>query len=154
MTYRIVFQLVLFLLPFLAYGIWRLAKQEAIEEGRKPWPITILFATGAALAVLAWIVLVFVDRGGKETCIQRAYFEDGRVVPAREVPCEKRRDDLGLPASRDPGSRAQGLGGADPAGPNVAPGPLDPAERDLPETAPPEDIPEAEPGRDDGQPER
>ena len=33
MTYRIIFQLVLFLLPFLAYGIWRLATQEAIEEG-------------------------------------------------------------------------------------------------------------------------
>ena len=38
MTYRIVFQIVLFLLPFLAYGVWRLARQEAIEEGRKPWP--------------------------------------------------------------------------------------------------------------------
>ena len=142
MTYRIIFQLVLFLLPFLAYGIWRLATQEAIEEGRNPWPITILFATGAALAVLAWVVLIFVDRGGKETCIQRAYFEDGRVVPAREVPCEKRRDELGLPASRDPGGRAAGLGGTDPAGPNVAPGPLDPEARDMPDADAPDEFDE------------
>ena len=104
MTYRIIFQLVLFLLPFLAYGIWRLATQEAIEEGRKPWPITILFATGAALAVLAWVVLIFVDRGGKETCIQRAYFEDGRVVLRPEIGAVLRAayDPVMPPVARDP----------------------------------------------------
>jgi len=132
LTYRIIFQIVLFLLPFFAYGVWRLARQEAIEEGRKPWPITILFATGAGLAVLAWIVLIFVDRGGRDMCIQRSYTdpETGRIVAAQEVPCEKRRDELGLPASRDPGSRAPGLGGTDPARPNEPPGPLDPEARD------------------------
>jgi hypothetical protein len=142
------FEIVLFALPFLAYGIWRLATHEAVEEGRKPWPITILFAAGAVLAVLAWVILVLVDRGGSETCIQRAYYEDGRVIPAREVPCEKRRQDVGLPASRDPGGKASGLGGSDPAGPNVAPGPLDPEARDLPSPDTPP-IEEAEPGRDD-----
>lgn len=145
MTYRIIFQLVLFLLPFLAYGVWRLARQEAIEEGRKPWPITILFAVGAALAVLAWIVLIFVDRGGRDTCIQRAYTdpETGQIVKAREVPCEKHREDLGLPANSDPGSRARGLGGSDPAGPNTAPGPRDPEAR-INDEDPAEDGPENE----------
>mgnify|MGYP005996576813 CR=1 FL=1 len=129
MTYRIVFELVLFSLPFLAFGIWRLARQEALEEGRKPWPITILFASGAALAVLAWVVLILIDRGGGETCIQRAYFEDGKIVPAREVSCDKVKDQIGQPASRDPGGQAHGLGETDPAGPNVAPGPLTPEQR-------------------------
>lgn len=136
MTYRLMFELILFLSPFAAFGIYRLARQEAVEEGRKPWPITILFAAGAGLAVAAWIILILIDRGGGETCIQRARFVDGRVIPAQEVPCDKDRSHLGEAASDDPGGRANGLGQTDPAGQDTPPGPL--------ETPPPDDPPSAD----------
>ncbi len=145
MTYRLLFELVLFLSPFAAFGIYRLARQEAIEEGRKPWPITILFGAGAVLAVLAWVVLILLDRGSGETCIERARFENGRVIPAQEVPCPKDRSHLGEAASSDPGGRANGLGGADPAGQDTPPGPLEtpptddpPASDTLPDADPPQ----------------
>ena len=126
MTYRLIFELVLFLAPFAAFGLYRLATQEAIQEGRKPWPITILFVIGAALAVAAWVVLIFMDRGGKETCYQRAHFENGEFVEGREIPCPKDKSHLGEAATSDPGGQAHGLGGADPAGPDTPPGPLEP----------------------------
>ena len=125
MTYRLIFELVIFLTPFLAFGIWRLATQEAIEEGRKPWPIAVLFGIGAVLAVAAWIILIFMDRGGRETCYERRRLVDGEMVGGQVVPCEKEKSSLGAAASRDPGGRAHGLGETDPAGPDTAPGPTE-----------------------------
>lgn len=128
MTYRLVFELVIFLLPFAAFGIYRLATQEAIEEGHKPWPITLLFGIGAFLAIAAWVALILIDRGGRETCYERRRLVDGEMVGGQVVPCEKEKSDLGKPASRDPGGRATppGLGSTNPAGPNTPPGPMDP----------------------------
>lgn len=110
MTYRLIFELVLFLMPFAAFGLYRLARQEALEEGRKPWPITVLFIAGAVLAILAWVVLIFIDRGSGETCYERKRLVDGVMVGGEEIPCEKERSTLGSPASRDPGGQASGLG--------------------------------------------
>lgn len=126
MTYRLIFELVLFLSPFLAFGVYRLATQEAIEEGRKPWPITVLFGIGAFLAVAAWVVLIFMDRGSGDMCYEPRRMVDGKIVGGNVVPCDKEKSNLGLPASRDPGGRAHGLGETDPAGPDTLPGPLDP----------------------------
>lgn len=126
MTYRLLFELVIFLTPFIAFGLWRLATQEAIDEGRKPWPVAALFSIGAALAVGLWVVLIFLDRGGRETCYERRRLVDGEMVGGQEIPCEKVKNDIGRAASRDPGGQAEGLGGSDNAGPDTAPGPLDP----------------------------
>ena len=125
MTYRLIFELVIFLSPFAAFGLWRLATQEAIEEGRKPWPIAVLFGVGAFLAIAAWVVLIFMDRGGREMCYEPRRLVDGKMVGGQEVPCEKIKNDLGRPASRDPGGQAHGLGETDPAGPNIPAGPVE-----------------------------
>lgn len=125
MTYRLLFELIVFLSPFAAFGLWRLATQEAIEEGRKPWPVAVLFGAGAFLAIAAWVILIFMDRGGRETCYEPRRLVDGQMVGGEEVPCEKVKTDLGRAASKDPGGKAHGLGGDDPAGPDTPPGPLD-----------------------------
>ena len=122
MTYRLIFELVLFLMPFAAFGLYRLARQEALEEGRKPWPITLLFIAGAVLAILAWVVLIFLDRGSGETCYEPTRLVDGVMVAGKEVPCEKEKSNLGTPASRDPGGQAMGLGVKNPID-NVTPPP-------------------------------
>ncbi|MEQ9316818.1 MAG: DUF6111 family protein [Henriciella sp.] len=125
MTYRLIFELVVFLTPFAAFGLYRLARQEALEEGKKPWPITILFIVGAFLAIAAWVVLIIIDRGGGETCYEPRRLVNGEMVGGDEVPCPKEKSDLGRPASEDPGSRAEGLGHTDNAGPDTPAGPLE-----------------------------
>ena len=124
MTYRLIFELVIFLMPFAAFGLYRLARQEALEDGKKPWPITVLFILGAVLAIGAWVVLIFLDRGSGETCYERKRLVDGQMVGGQEIPCEKKKSDLGLPASRDPGGSADGLGVDNPII-NRTPPPLD-----------------------------
>ena len=66
MAPRIFIQLVLFTLPFILFGVYRLAITEAEQEGRKPWPIRVLFGLGLVLAVGSWLILILLDRGGRE----------------------------------------------------------------------------------------
>lgn len=110
MAPRILFQLVLFLLPFILFGVYRLAITEAEQEGRKPWPIRVLFGVGLALAVGSWIVFIILDRGGREECYRPTQMVDGVLVPGERYPCEKALTDIGIPKTEDPGGQAEGVG--------------------------------------------
>ena len=107
---RILFQLVLFTLPFILFGVYRLAIVEAQQDGRKPWPIRLLFGVGLALAVGSWLVFIFLDRGGREECYRPTQIVDGVVVPGERYPCEKDLGAIGVPRSDDPGGQADGVG--------------------------------------------
>lgn len=106
---RILFQLVLFTLPFILFGVYRLAIAEAQEEGRKPWPIRLLFGVGLAMAIGSWLVFIFLDRGGREVCYRAAEMVDGVLVPGEPYPCEKDLENVGIPLSDDPGGQAEGV---------------------------------------------
>ncbi len=112
---RIFFQLTLFLLPFVLFGLYRLAIVEAVQEGRKPWPIRVLFGTGLGLFLISWIVLLFLDRGGREECYRPSQIIDGVLVEGEKYACKKDLQNVGVPRSEDPGGRAEGVGaqGAD-----------------------------------------
>lgn len=43
--------LVAFVIPFAIYWIYRLIQQRRATERRDPWPVTVLFLTGAFLAI-------------------------------------------------------------------------------------------------------
>lgn len=43
--------LVAFVLPFTIYWIYRLIQRRRETERRDPWPVTVLFLTGAFLAI-------------------------------------------------------------------------------------------------------
>ena len=107
---RILFQLVLFTLPFILFGVYRLAIAEAEQEGRKPWPIRLLFGVGLALAVGSWLIFIVLDRGGREECYRPTQIIDGVVVPGERYPCEKDLGAIGLPKTEDPGGQADGVG--------------------------------------------
>lgn len=109
MAPRILFQLVLFVLPFILFGVYRLAIAEAQEEGRKPWPIRLLFGVGLAMAVGSWLIFIFLDRGGREECYRPAQMVDGVVVPGERYPCEKDLGAIGVPKTEDPGGQAEGV---------------------------------------------
>ena len=110
MAPRILFQLVLFMLPFILFGMYRLAIAEAQQEGRKPWPIRVLFGLGMAMAIGSWLIFIIVDRGGREECYRPAQMVDGVVIPGERYPCEKDLGNIGIPNSEDPGGQAEGVG--------------------------------------------
>ncbi len=94
----------------MGYGLYRLLSAEAEEEGRKKWPIQMLFGIGAFLAVAVWIVLLLRDNRSGDTCYAASRFENGVLIPAREYPCEHEIDEIGVPLSDDPGGEATGVG--------------------------------------------
>ena len=107
---RILFQLVLFTLPFILFGVYRLAIAEAEQEGRKPWPIRLLFGVGLGLAVGSWLIFIFLDRGGREECYRPTQIVDGVVIPGERYACEKDLGSIGVPKTEDPGGQADGVG--------------------------------------------
>ena len=66
MAGRLLFELFIFSLPFLVFGIYLLATRSAVDAGRRKWPVQMLFAIGLALATIAWFVMIALeprDRG-------------------------------------------------------------------------------------------
>ena len=60
------YELLLFLLPFIAFALWRLSMKATAEVAdHKPAPVWILSAAGGILAAIGLIFLVFTaDIGG------------------------------------------------------------------------------------------
>lgn len=98
MARTIVIQLVLFLLPFLGYAFYRLLLSDAQSEGRKTWPISMLFGAGAALALAGFIYLALSEERSPNMCHEPARYEDGELIPARSFPCERDMTTVGAPA--------------------------------------------------------
>ncbi|MEL7546768.1 MAG: hypothetical protein AAGJ84_08960 [Pseudomonadota bacterium] len=110
MATRLFFQLFFFILPFLAFGVYRVAIAEAELDGRKPWPIRWLFGIGAGLAVASWLLFIFIDRGGEAYCYTPSRMVDGEIIGGERYPCERDLTGIGSPANRDPGGQPSGYG--------------------------------------------
>lgn len=106
MAGRLLFELFVFSLPFLVFGIYVLATRSAEETGARKWPIQLLFAIGIVLATIAWFVLIALEPRQRGMCIEPARVEDGVVIPARSYPCEHRPEDVGIPRPRNPDAPA------------------------------------------------
>lgn len=117
MAPRVLLQFFFFLLPFILFGLYRLAIVEAEQEGRKPWPIRVLFGIGLALGVGSWLLFIFLGAGERETCYRESRFVNGEMVRGEEYPCEKDLTRAGKPLNDDPGGVARGVGNPKPAGP-------------------------------------
>ncbi len=104
---RLLGELFLLVLPFIAFGLYRLAVRDAEIEGKKAWPITALFLTGIVLAVGFWLFLILREDRSL-TCNEPAYTDPatGEIVPARSYECDVEFKDLGVPQNEDPGGRA------------------------------------------------
>lgn len=124
MARQFVISFVLFTLPFILYGIYRLLVTDAEVRGRKTWPLNLLFGSGIALAFVGYgvmLVMALTTERDRNTCYEPARFEDGVLIPARTVPCEKDLTGVGMPAREDPGGQASGVSGT----PEPAPGATD-----------------------------
>lgn len=119
MVRTVVIQLILFLLPFLGYAIYRLLVTDAEADGRKTWPINVLFASGVVLALSGWTVMALTGPSDPNMCYEPPRTENGEIIPARSYPCERDLSTVGIQAGDPPDEGAQGV--SDPAAPRVTP---------------------------------
>ena len=107
---RVLFQLLILLAPFAVYGLYRIALAEAAAEGKKPWPVQRLFIIGFVLTTLALFASYFFN---ERVCREESRMIDGKIVQGKVIPCERSVEDIGIPATDDPGGRSDPV---EPAG--------------------------------------
>ena len=103
MAGRIAFEIFIFSIPFLLFGLYVLATTNADQENRRKWPINILFLSGLALATIAWLVLILLEDKSGTVCKEPNRYVNGQIVEGKEFPCEHNNADAGRPKSNDPG---------------------------------------------------
>jgi len=104
---RILFELFFFSIPFLVFGLYLIATATAEQEGRRKWPINLLFLIGLGFAVVAFFAMAFFDKRTPELCQKPTRYVDGKLVPGEFYPCPHDLKDAGRPGSDDPGGSVE-----------------------------------------------
>ena len=111
MAGRIVFELFIFSIPFIVFGLYLLATSSVEQEGKRKWPINILFLCGIGLATVAWFVLILMEPKERDICHEPARMENGKLIPARDYPCVHDVTNVGVPREREGVRSASGADG-------------------------------------------
>lgn len=110
MAGRLLFELVIFLFPFALFGIYLLVTADAERDGRRKWPINVLFLIGVALALIGLVVMIMIDRSSEEgQCRTSRELVDGVLVEGQPYDCKGDFSELGSARSDDPGGIAHGI---------------------------------------------
>lgn len=121
-------QLAIVAIPFILYGLFRLATRNVREEG-KAWPLQILFIIGLLASISFWIYVIWMVPGSRTTCVEPARMEGTEFIPERTYACEterKARPNPGKPAT--PPELRQVQPAPDPDGDSErGPEPVDPS---------------------------
>lgn len=107
MALRILLQLAIIGIPFMAFGLYLLLSTAAEEEGRRKWPIKALFAVGISLSLIVWVSLILREGRSRHICYEPPVVINGEIVK-REYPCE-RDTNFGVPLNDNPGVEAHGV---------------------------------------------
>ncbi|CAI8367809.1 MAG: hypothetical protein CME93_06355 [Hyphomonadaceae bacterium] len=110
MPLRLLFQLFFFLLPFIGYGLYRLAISNAAEEGRQAWPTKTLFGAGLILALISWFAFIVLDNVDRGYCYSKSQLVDGELIAGQRYVCDSDLSRVGVPGTDDPGGVAEGVG--------------------------------------------
>lgn len=87
MIKRLLFDIVLFLLPFFLYGMyWKAIGRAAAQDSARVHPWTILTASGLVLVILSFVWWSFVSDETTEGTYIPPHLENGEVVPGAFVP--------------------------------------------------------------------
>jgi Family of unknown function (DUF6111) len=96
MTQRILIELLLFLIPFAVFLVYRAASRDLKIKDR--WPLTRLVIAGGAIALLGLIIPPLLEPRESETCYSAVMYDaEGRVIPPHKIPCAE----APLPGSQD-----------------------------------------------------
>lgn len=86
MTQRILVEILLFLIPFAVFLVYRAASRDMRIRDR--WPLTRLVVVGAVVAVLGLILPPLLAPRTADKCYDPVRYDaEGRIVPPREIPC-------------------------------------------------------------------
>lgn len=86
MTQRILVEILLFLIPFAVFLVYRAASRDMRIRDR--WPLTRLVVVGAVIAVLGLILPPLLEPREADKCYDPVRYDaEGRIVPPREIPC-------------------------------------------------------------------
>lgn len=122
-------EIALLISPFIVYGLYRYLVTEVESEGRKAWPIHVLFGIGGALAGAFWLFFILSEDRERNVCFEPDSFDTvtRELVKGRKVPCESGITQIGVPRSENPGGEATGVrrqpDSASPAEPQAEPTP-------------------------------
>lgn len=84
MIRRIIFDLLLFLLPFALYGVyWRRSPNPNSRSTNHPW--SYLLISGLVLVAASFVVWGVTEGSGERGVYVPAHVENGRVVPGHVV---------------------------------------------------------------------
>jgi hypothetical protein len=90
MIRRILFEMLLFLMPFALYAAYLRLTEYDSENPPHPHPWTGLFVAGLALVAASFLVWGVIDGAGKQGTYVPPHLENGRVVPGYVDPGEAR----------------------------------------------------------------
>ena len=80
MIRRILFDVLLFLLPFALYGLyWRFSAKSGARSTAHPW--NYLLISGLVLVAASFVVLGVTEGSGQQGVYVPAHVENGRVIP-------------------------------------------------------------------------
>jgi hypothetical protein len=90
MAQRVLIELLLFLLPFAVFLVYRAASRDMKVKDR--WPITRLVIIGAVIAIAALIITPLLEPRQSDKCFDPVRYDaEGRIVPPREISCEQQK---------------------------------------------------------------
>lgn len=96
MTQRILVEILLFLIPFAVFLIYRAASKDLKIRDR--WPLTRLVIIGGVIAVLGLIIPPLLEPRESDKCFDPVRMDaEGRVIAPREIPCTEQQ----LPGSQN-----------------------------------------------------
>ena len=86
MTQRILIEVLLFLIPFAVFLVYRAASRDLRVRDR--WPLTRLVIIGGVIAVLGLILPALFQPRETEKCYDPVRYDaEGRIVPPKEIDC-------------------------------------------------------------------
>lgn len=95
MTQRILVEILLFLIPFAVFLIYRAASKDMNIRDR--WPLTRLVIIGGVIAVLGLILPPLLEPREADKCFDPVRMDaEGRVIAPREISCTEQQ----LPGSQ------------------------------------------------------
>jgi len=88
MLSRILFDVFLFVLPFVLYGLylWLLRRSQKQDPNWREAPWAWLAITGLVLVALSFFVLRFMEGDNGVGTVVPAHMENGRLVPSQVKP--------------------------------------------------------------------
>ena len=86
MISRVLFDVLLFCLPFALYAAYLRLRQHDEEAASKQHPWTALFISGLILVAASFVVWGLFDNPNQRGVYVPPHLEDGRLVPGRVVP--------------------------------------------------------------------